>query len=604
MNLMENNLPKTDNQNILPAVEQAATLISQATVLGKRGEFDAAFRIIEQALEFAKIAQNTSQIAHCLNIHGIIFRNKGNYSKAIEYFNKSLYLYEQIDSNQGIATALGNIGVCYRNISDYSKSLEYFKRALAIGENLDTRETLSNIYGNIGNVYRNLEDYEQALEYYQRSLEIGEETHDIPNIERQLGNIGNAYSNLKQFDLALEHQYKALKLSYDLASKSGIMTHLGNIGNIFVELGRYAEAMDLFTQALSIANEINDKSSIAEWTELCGFIYSQNDYEEYNQKVAEKYFLTALELIQELGNKSKEFHLHKSLAELYKHQERWVEFAVHYEKYHELERKVQGLEAQKAVDRFTHEREIAITTREQAILARKNTELEEANLFKTKLLGIAAHDLKNPLSNIIGASKLVLGELSKDDEHYEWLWIIEQSASRMAALINELLESSAASLGAMEFVPSIFNLGEMLHHVCELNSGALQNKNQKFDIQIHSEIIVSGDQAKLFQVFDNVISNAIKYSPLNATVNISLTFHNSSVRLIVQDEGQGLSQEDLSKLFGQFQRLSSVPTGGESSTGLGLHISKHIVDLHKGEIWAESEGKGKGTTFYVELPIE
>ncbi|MBI3259738.1 MAG: tetratricopeptide repeat-containing sensor histidine kinase, partial [Ignavibacteriae bacterium] len=470
-------------------------------------------------------------------------------------------------------------------------------------ENSDNKEALSNLYGNIGNVYRNLEDYERALEYYKRSLEIGEETGDIPNTERQLGNLGNTYSNLKQYELALEYQYKALQLSHELSSKSGVMTHLGNIGNTFVEIGRYAEAMALFNQAISIANEIGDKSSIAEWTELCGFIYSQKDYEGFNQATAEQYFLDSLAFIQEIGNKSKEFHLHKSLAELYKQQERWQEFAFHYERYHDLERKVQGLEAQKAADRFTHEREIAINSREQAILTRKNAELQEANEFKTKLLGIAAHDLKNPLSNIIGAANVVLSELPIDHEHREWIWIIEQSASRMSSLIIELLESSAASLGAMEFIPNLFNLGEMLHHVCELNTSALQLKHQKFNIHIEGDILISGDQPKLFQVFDNIISNSIKYSHKDAIISIHLASNSSTVLLKVQDEGQGLSTDDISKLFGQFQRLSSVPTDGESSTGLGLHITKHIVDLHNGRIWAESDGKGKGTTFHVELPI-
>ncbi len=599
---MENPTTGIDSINEMQPTERAAILINQATVLGKRGEYDAALPIIERALTFATIAQNTSQIAHSLNIHGIFFRNKGNYSKAIEYFNKSLYHYEQIGSNFGIATVYGNIGVTYRNISDYSKSLENFQRALSIVENLDKGEALCSLYGNIGNVYRNLEDYEQALEYYKRSLEIGEKIGDIENSERQLGNLGNVYSNLKQYDLALECQYKALQLSQELSSKSGVMTHLGNIGNTFVELGRYSEAMDLFNRAIAIAVEIDDKSSIAEWTELCGFIYSQQDYEGFNQIIAEECFLNALTFIQELGNKSKEFHLHKSLADLYKQQQRWQEFALHYERYHELERKVQGLEAQKAADRFTHEREIAITAREQAILTRKNAELQEANLFKTKLLGIAAHDLKNPLSNIIGAAKVVLSELPDDNEHREWIWIIEQSASRMSSLINELLESSAASLGAMEFIPDICNLGELLHHTCELNTGALQRKNQKFDLQIDGEIVISSDQPKLFQVFDNIISNAIKYSPKDGVITIRLSTDAGSALLSVQDDGQGLSAEDISKLFGQFQRLSSVPTDGESSTGLGLHITKHIVDLHNGKIWAESDGKGKGTTFYVELP--
>lgn len=601
---MKTNTANESDTDKLQASEQAAKLIRESIDLCKHGEYEQGFTVIQQALRLAKTAENSSQIAHCFNVHGIIVRNWGQFTRAIEYFNKSLYLYEIYGTPKNVATLLGNLAVAYRNINDYSKSLEYFRQALAICENLEDQEVVANTYGNLGNLYRNLEEYDQALEFYKRSLEIGERTGDMSNIERQLGNIGNVYSNLKDFNLALEYQYRALRISQEMGNKSGIMIHIGNIGNIFLDVGRYYEALEKYAEAIAVSQEMGKIDAVAEWLERCGYIYNQLNFEGFNQKTAERYFLESLAILQGLGESASELQLRKSLAALYKSQGRWQEFAIHFEQFYELERKVRGAESQKAAHQFTFDRELEVTAREQAILEQKNAELEEANRFKTKLLGMAAHDLKNPLSNIISCSKVVLSELPDEHPHHEWLRIIESSASRMSSLISELLESSAASLGAMELMLHLFNVGEMVHHVCALNSTAAKNKNQQFDLHIGEDILVEGDQRKLYQVVDNIVSNAIKYSPRDAKIHVEVTANATQVLLRVKDEGQGLSAGDLKKLFGQFQKLSSVPTAGESSTGLGLHIAKHIIDLHKGKIWAESEGKGKGTTFFVELPTE
>ncbi len=601
---MKTNTANEADTDKLQASEQAAKLIRESVDLCKHGEYEQGFTVIQQALRLAKTAENSSQIAHCFNVHGIIVRNWGQFTRAIEYFNKSLYLYENHGTRKNVATLLGNLGVAYKNIHDYSKSLEYFKQALAICEDLEDQSVAANTYGNLGNLYRNLQEYNQALEYYNRSLEIGERIGDIANIERQLGNLGNVYSDLKDFDLALEYQYRALNISQEIGNKSGSMIHIGNIGNIVLEVGRYSEALEQFAHAIAISAEMGKRDAVADWMERCGNVYNRPDYEGFNQYTAEKYFLEALSILQNIGENSSELQLRKSLADLYKSQGRWQEFAVHFEQFYALERKVRGLESQKAADKFTYDRESEVTAREQAILTQKNAELEEANRFKTKLLGMAAHDLKNPLSNIISCSKVVLSELPDEHPHHEWVRIIESSASRMSSLISELLESSAASLGAMELMLHLFNVGEMVHHVCALNSTAAKNKNQRFNLRIEEDVLVEGDQRKLYQVVDNIVSNAIKYSPRDATIHVELSSTATQVLLKVKDEGQGLSTGDLSKLFGQFQKLSSVPTAGESSTGLGLHIAKHIIDLHKGRIWAESEGKGKGTTFSVELPTE
>ena len=128
------------------------------------------------------------------------------------------------------------------------------------------------------------------------------------------------------------------------------------------------------------------------------------------------------------------------------------------------------------------------------------------------------------------------------------------------------------------------------------------HKQQTLDVSDVKPSVVVGDEERLWQVVDNLISNAIKYSPLGSTIIVRCHRNTSVARLSVQDFGPGLTDEDKAKLFGHFQRLSAQPTAGENSSGVGLSIVKKIVELHKGRIWVESE-YGKGATFIVELPV-
>ena len=151
------------------------------------------------------------------------------------------------------------------------------------------------------------------------------------------------------------------------------------------------------------------------------------------------------------------------------------------------------------------------------------------------------------------------------------------------------------------------NLIDLLKSVAE-QSNALR-KNQTIELNAELSLVVEGDEEKLREVFENLVSNAVKYSPRGARIEVvgkcikSKPDSQSCVQIMVKDEGQGLNEDDKQKLFGKFQRLSAKPTAGESSTGLGLYITKQIVDKHNGKIWAESEGAGKGTTFVLELPL-
>ena len=235
---------------------------------------------------------------------------------------------------------------------------------------------------------------------------------------------------------------------------------------------------------------------------------------------------------------------------------------------------------------------------------------EEASRFKTELLAIAAHDLKNPLQSIIGFSSLIQESAKSPVDMQRYATTIQNAAQRMFKLINELLNTTAIDAGKLTLNRFPCSLDELASVVLAANLQQANQKQQRIDFHAEPNCIAEVDAERIREVFDNLVSNAIKYSPIGKTIWIRIFRATSSdgdalpvIRFTVRDEGQGLTEDDMKKLFGRFQRLSAKPTGGESSTGLGLSIAKQLVELHNGKLWAESEGKDKGTTFIVELPI-
>jgi len=231
-------------------------------------------------------------------------------------------------------------------------------------------------------------------------------------------------------------------------------------------------------------------------------------------------------------------------------------------------------------------------------VAERTREIQRKNEF----LSIAVHDLKNPLSAIQGFSELIKSDFTDIPEDViEMADMIAMSSQQMFELVRNLLEINAIESGKVDISLNVFDIQPTLQWV--INQYIERAKAKHITLHCHSQkqaYHALGNRDLLRQVFDNLISNAIKYSPIGKTIDIRLKQDDSSVRCEIQDEGPGLSLADQNKLFGQFTRLTPQPTGGEHSTGLGLFIVKKLVESQQGKVWCESQ-KGQGATFIVQL---
>ena len=238
-----------------------------------------------------------------------------------------------------------------------------------------------------------------------------------------------------------------------------------------------------------------------------------------------------------------------------------------------------------------------------AELQEKNLALEQLNLEKNEFLGIVAHDLKNPLSAIHLGAKLMhdnTEELRGEDVR-EISGDILMTSIRMFNLITNLLDVNKLENNAMTFSPANVDVVPLLRRSVVQYTPQAEAKALRFSTDCAAESVIAFvDESATMQVIDNIVSNAVKYSPRGKNIFISLQSSEDVVRVEVRDEGPGISKEDMNKLFGKFARLSAQPTGGEHSTGLGLSIVKKMVEAMHGRVWCESE-LGKGATFIIEL---
>lgn len=219
------------------------------------------------------------------------------------------------------------------------------------------------------------------------------------------------------------------------------------------------------------------------------------------------------------------------------------------------------------------------------------------------ILKTTAHDLKNPLTTIPVRADLI--KLRKHDPEAvdNMCDQIKMASLNMVRIIDEVLQSGSMEAGEIRLLLVKLNIAQLVSSVVEMNRPLAERKGQHIYLDSDTDVFGYVDEGKLTEIVDNLITNAIKYSPLNTNIYIKVKNANDQVMIVVEDEGPGLTAGDKNGLFKRFTRLSAQPTAGEHSAGLGLSIVKILVEAHGGLIFAESEGKNKGTRFIVQLPV-
>jgi len=589
---------------------------------------DSAIAIAERAKAIAHLLGDAVRISDACFLIGTTYRAQlATYDKGLEYFFLGLTHLENARSHPKYlvkrARLLTEIALSYESLEDFEQAIAYCIEIRQIA-----RENGFKFYEAIAaatesSIRRLMGDYDAAMVLTERTLVLRREIGDSAVVARSIGTVGEIlYLKGKPLD-ALPQLFKSLEMlngeihntvrAYNNIARCYLAIHMLDSAAIYAQKGYDLSVSTRrkfgLQQCYKIMADIKERQGQFEEA-----LFFQKRYNELRDTVLSgqrRQRAAALQMRAAIEEKEREQE--KALKQQFIVQNVLLSilgvltaamFVVALA-YRQKQKSEQALQEKNA-----------LIEKQNRQLETQRDDLAEANKLKSELLAIAAHDLKNPLQSIVGFASLIEEKVEPQSEFAQMSRFIKQSADKMLRLINDLLDTTVMQMGRMKLRKASIDISELIEDVVNDHLASAQRKNQTIEVTTDRDVIVSVDEERMRQVLSNLISNAIKYSPTGKTIYVetkktgirrqdtegisTLPPSDSCILISVRDEGKGLTESDKAKLFQQFQRLSAQPTGGESSTGLGLWIAKEIVELHGGKIWAES--KGNGSTFFVELP--
>lgn len=536
---------------------------------------------------------------------GIVYKNF-DHKKAIEAYFESLEIHRSLNDLKSESHLLNNIGIVFKLLGNYRVALEYYLASLRIKESLGSEETIHNTLSNIGNIYVIMEDYTKGLEYASKSLELLRKFGRRNNESVILGNIALCNKKLGNKDEAYKYYVEALDIAKEFGNRQSEADNYDGLGELYFESGDYEKAMECFGEGLSIAEDIDDKAILSSICHNIGKVLLHTKDFDRCYEILQK----GLEHSKLLEDKNMIAAFYPTLSSYHEAVGNYVKAIEYLKLYNELNKELlknqsemitRSLMIQHEAERHQKEAEMNRVKNEE--LTRIVKKLDEINEDKNNFIGIVSHDLRDPVSGIYSISELLLSEYPSlpEDEKIDFINDIKTSSGRVIKLLQTLLDINAIETGRLKMDFENNDLTEITNTAVDFYDEKAKAKNIDIHFTGEKPILFYGDKRSAEQILSNLISNAIKYTQPGKNVYIILSETDTAARFEIDDEGPGLTADDMKNVFGKFTRLSARPTAGEESFGLGLSIVKKLVKMNKGKVWCESE-YGKGAKFFVELP--
>ncbi|HAL83009.1 MAG TPA: hypothetical protein DCO83_12885 [Mucilaginibacter sp.] len=587
----------------LPFIKDSLQYVDALNRLGMllyENNVDSTFFYTEHARSIAGRLQYAKGNAGAANNLGVVYYLKGNLQLALRYYNEGYIRYTAIHDTADAVESTMNIAMVYQEIGKDQKAISNFKRAVSTGANLKRDSIMALVWYNYMLSYPGNFAKDSVLFYIDKAKQIAEKYKDrrvLLAIEQLTADnyIKNGQRD-KGITLLQQAVFDAIKNNLYYLSLDMII----DLGDQFAATDP-AKAVSYYKQALTIAR--------------------QKQYRVYIESVSKKLynFYTAK---KDIANA---FFYSKALLNLHDEQGKIDNNSgVDYIEYALKDQELESARLQSAYQLkflFVSGFLLLLTIVAMVILWRnikqlrktsgalrlqfEQTEstmeaLEVMNKDYARLIKIVAHDLRNPISAIYTISGMLQPDEKLPADMKELMKLVQVSSKNALDLINDLLETDLDQHQNLKMEE--LDLGELLGQCVNLLSFRAKDKNQLLTLNSDATVKVMGDREKLWRVINNLVVNAIKFSPEGTPIRIESRKLADKVLITVIDTGLGIAADLQSKIFDPFTSAMRPGTQGEQPFGLGLYISKQIIESHGGKIWLESE-PGDGTTFFVELPV-
>ena len=607
-----------------------------------KNEYDSALIVYESVLQKTQIIKDTFLTAKTLNSLGLIHAYNSETNLALNCYLEEINLIDQIKNpskdfkNEKLVVLINIIGL-YVARDEAQSIISYANNAIHLAEELNDSIRLGSAYNLLGVGYRYNKDYEHAKIAFDKSIKIFEDVNDNYYLSFLYVNVGTLYEYLKEYEVAIDYNRKGLDGFMRDDYFYGIHTALNNLGNIYLKIGDYSQAKTYLLQVISTPTSFDFPAKLKDTYNYLSKVESKLG----NYKKAYEYQEKFIELTDSISQKEKE----EQYAELQtKFESIQKDYEINILKTEKIEHELRIQKNQQQLSViisiafglliliFFSFRNLRIKNIANQRLLEKNQQIEkqneqlsiynqqltllneklkisesnlaDSNKTKDRFISILAHDLRNPLHNIIGQSFLLSESYSQlsEADRINYSKNINVSTDQMSRLLDNLLEWARAQSKGIKFAPILFDLRNVVQNVEAVLNNLAKEKSIKLVNNIPFGISIYADKSMIETVIRNLANNSIKFTKEGGKITISASLLGSYIVTKISDTGVGISEENCQLLFKLDHNLKTRGTNNERGTGLGLIICKEFIDLHKGKIWVESE-INKGSDFYFSIPI-
>ncbi len=574
--------------------------LNRLGILSYENNLDSSFYYTDRARSIADRLQYAKGKADATNNLGIIFDMRGNLQLALRYYNDAFNSYKTINDTGNMVQATMNIAMVYQEIGKNQKAINTYRKAIAMGKGLGRDSIMSLVLYNYTLQYPSSISKDSILNYINRAKQIATKYKD----KRVLLAIEQLMADyyIKNGDpvkgIALLQQDAANTLSSNLYYLS--LDMLIDLGDQFA-LTDSAKAINYYKQGLEIA--------------------IQKGYGVYNRLIIRKLY----DFYIAKKDNATAFYYSSELLELNDAQEKIDNNSgIDYIEYALKDQQLESAHVQSTYQQLFLILAVLVCiltiitllilwrnwkklnrTAEALRLQFQQSELtmealDVMNKDYARVIKIVAHDLRNPIGGISAIAGIVQVDKNLSPEAKELMNLLQESSRNCMELINELMDTDFDQHKNVK--KEAINIDELLQQCVHLLSFRAKDKNQQLVLSTNLQVIIQGDKEKLWRVMNNLIINSIKFSPAGSEIHIDTKLLQSKILIIVKDTGMGIPTIIQNKIFDPFTTAKRKGTQGEQPYGLGLYISKQIVEAHNGKIWFKSEAD-MGTEFFIELPI-